>query len=249
FPNPDLGSYISFRDRLRHIEEPFALKIPKAAWRGNINNSVREALMAVVNNTSSSDGGESDWADVATMKGHRLHMAEFCKYMFAIHTEGIAWSGRLRYLQNCESVAVVHQPLEYQAHYYDLLVEEGPEQNYIAVRNDFSDLEEKIKHYLARPALAERVAKTSAATFRDRYLTPAAEACYWRRMVRSWADCQAFKPEQYEDVHQSDGSVWKKQRGVDWEAFLVRDPGFKLEFPGKEKEKEKGKDGRGEDGR
>lgn len=243
--------------------------------------------MAVVNNSAS-----DDWADVATMKGHRLHMAEFCKYMFAIHTEGIAWSGRLRYLQNCESVAVVHQPLEYQAHYYDLLVEEGPEQvsfffclgcwswgvghgawvsragggvvvpdawylvqyradpaitkqNYIAVRNDFSDLEEKIKHYLARPALAERVAKTSAATFRDRYLTPAAEACYWRRMIRSWADCQAFKPEQYDDVRQPDGSVWKRQRGVDWEAFLVRDPGFKLEFPGKEKEK----DGRGEDGR
>lgn len=111
-------------------------------------------------------------------------------------------------------------------------------QNYIAVRNDFSDLEEKIKHYLARPALAERVAKTSAATFRDRYLTPAAEACYWRRMIRSWADCQAFKPEQYDDVRQPDGSVWKRQRGVDWEAFLVRDPGFKLEFPGKEKEKD-----------
>ncbi|KAF9636660.1 putative duf821 domain-containing protein [Lasiodiplodia theobromae] len=189
-----VSSYISFRDRLRHIEEPFALKIPKAAWRGNINNGVREALMAVVNNTSS-DG----WADVATMKGHRLHMAEFCKYMFAIHTEGIAWSGRLRYLQNCESVAV----------------------NYIAVRNDFSDLEEKIKHYLARPALAERIAKTSAATFRDRYLTPAAEACYWRRMVRSWADCQAFKPEQYEDVHQADGTTIK-------DGFLYIDGGVEL---------------------
>ncbi|OJD32120.1 uncharacterized protein BKCO1_4100042 [Diplodia corticola] len=252
FPNPDLGSYISFRDRIQYTEQPFVTKIPKAVWRGANNNQVREALLSVVeaseahqsSSLSSSTSAQStgsgsssstldeSWADVRKMSEHRMHMAEFCKYMFPIHTEGVAWSGRLRYLQNCESVPIIHQPLQHQAHYYDLLAADGPHQNYIAVRNDFADLEEKVKFYLDRPELAARIARNSVATFRDRYLTPAAEACYWRRMIRSWSEVQAWEPEKYVDVMQHDGSVWKKQRGVDWEIFAATDPHYVLDFPG-----------------
>ncbi|KAL1613803.1 hypothetical protein SLS54_010264 [Diplodia seriata] len=259
FPNPDLGSYVSFRERLHHTEQPFDSKIPKAVWRGSPNNAVREALLSVVeasekastpNTTPSSSSSSADesWADVRKMSEHRMHMAEFCKYQFPIHTEGVAWSGRLRYLQNCESASIVHQPLQHHAHYYDLLVAEGPEQNYIAVRNDWADLEEKVAFYRQNPAAARRVARNSARTFRDRYLTPAAEACYWRRMIRTWAEVQAWKPERYVDVMQADGSVWKKQRGVDWEVFAAVDPHYPLDFPGYEGSREKEKENGGKDG-
>lgn len=90
-------------------------------WRGAMNNKVRTALMNV--------GRDQGWADVKEMNSQtRLNMVDFCRYKFPIHTEGNTWSGRLRYLQNCDSVTVIHQPLEHQAHFYDLLIAEGPDQ-------------------------------------------------------------------------------------------------------------------------
>lgn len=37
------------------------------------------------------------------------------------------------------------------------------------------------------PAEAQRIAKNSVETFRERYLTQAAEACYWRALWRGYA--------------------------------------------------------------
>lgn len=39
---------------------------------------------------------------------------------------------------------------------------------------------------LADAARAERIAENSVKTFRERYLTPAAEACYWRALWEGW---------------------------------------------------------------
>lgn len=228
FPNPDLGAYVSFRERVKLVEQPFEAKDARAVWRGTVVlNSLRGSL---VNATQ-----DKEWADVQKMRDARMHMADFCKYQFPIHTEGNSWSGRLRYLQNCHSAVVVHQPLKYQAHYYDLLVADGPDQNYIKVANDFSDLEEKIEYYRANPLEAERIANNSVSAFRDRYLTPAAEACYWRRMIKNWSEVQAFEPTAYTDVKQKDGSTWKKQRGLDWEIYAHPDSNYGLHFPVDEK--------------
>ena len=85
-----------------------------------------------------------------------------------------------------------------------------------------------MKYYRAHPEEAERIAMTSAAVFRDRYLTPAAEACYWRAMVRRWAQVQAFEPEAY----YKDGNTGQtRQRGVDWEVFVAPDPAFPVVMP------------------
>ncbi|KAF2425797.1 hypothetical protein EJ08DRAFT_638369 [Tothia fuscella] len=219
FPDPDLGSYTSFRNRLQFYEKPFEEKDSRVVWRGALNNPIRNALIDATK--------DKEWADVGTMNA-RLHMAEFCKYQYPIHTEGNAWSGRLRYLQNCNSITLIHD-LKFMAHYYDLLEAEGENQNYIHVKSDFSDLEEKIKYYQANPELAQRIAANSVNTFRDRYLTPAAEACYWRRMIRNWAEVQAFEPEAY---HKPDKSGFRKQRGIDWELWMNPDPNFRFDLPG-----------------
>lgn len=181
-----------------------------------MNNPVRHALLEV--------SRDREWADVQTMNSEtRMHMAEFCAYQFPIHTEGNTWSGRLRYLQNCNSVSIIHD-LNYMAHYYDLLEPEGPNQNYIHVESNWSDLEEKIQWYRDNPLDAQRVANNSVNTFRDRYLTPAAEACYWRRMIRNWAEVQNFEPEAYEYARGERG--YRKQRGIDWEVWMNPDPNF-----------------------
>lgn len=60
---------------------------------------------------------------------------------------------------------------------------DGPNQNYVAIRRDFFDLEWQVQRYLNDPAAAQLIADNAVATFRDRYTSPAAEACYWRRLI------------------------------------------------------------------
>jgi hypothetical protein len=95
-------------------------KDPRAVWRGALNNPIRKALIDM--------SGDKPWANVQSMNHeNRMHMAEFCAYQFPVHTEGNTWSGRLRYLQNCNSVSVIHD-LSFKAHYYHLLEAEGEDQ-------------------------------------------------------------------------------------------------------------------------
>ena len=46
--------------------------------------------------------------------------------------------------------------------------------------------------------MAERIAKKGVEVFRDRYLTLAAEACYWRALVRGYGRV-SFEPDLYEE--------------------------------------------------
>lgn len=100
--------------------------------------------------------------------------------------------------------------------YHHLLISSGPTQNFVEVETDFSDLEEKILCLIQDPARAERIARNGINTFRDRYLTPAAQACYWRELIRRWAEV-SFMPEVWE-FDSSSGE--KKTRGVPFESFV-----------------------------
>ena len=70
-------------------------------------------------------------------------------------------------------------------------------------------------HLLANPAEAQRIADNSVKTFRERYLTPAAEACYWRKLWDAYANVSET-PKLY--VHTREG---KKKRGLRFETFLL----------------------------
>ena len=171
-------------------------KIPQAVWRG-----VRWTNEAVRGNLLTKSAGK-DWADIREMewknKTDFMRMEDFCRYAYIVHTEGRSWSGRLKYILNCDSVPVVHA-LDWTAHLYHLLVPDGPEQNYVAVRRDFGDLEKEITYLIDHPDVAQRIADNAVATFRARYTTMAAESCYWRALVRGWSEV-AFQPETHERV-------------------------------------------------
>jgi hypothetical protein len=106
-----------------------------------------------------------------------------------------------------------------QPHHY-LLIADGPQQNFVEVERDFSDLEDKIEYYLSHPTEARRIADNGVRTFRERYLTPAAEACYWRKLFHGWAQI-SFEPEFYQGTHltedgQLELSDW---RGIPFESY------------------------------
>jgi hypothetical protein len=86
--------------------------------------------------------------------------------------------------------------------HHALLIPSGPQQNFVEVEKDFSDLEEKMEYLLDNPQKAQAIAQASAETFRDRYLTPAAQTCYWRRLITEWANV-SFVPDEWVIVNKS----------------------------------------------
>ncbi len=79
------------------------------------------------------------------------------------------------------------------------MISSGPRQNFLRVEKDFSDLETQLAHLRARPEQAARIASNGVEIFRDRYLTPAAQSCYWRKLIRGYGSV-SFKPLLYESA-------------------------------------------------
>jgi hypothetical protein len=97
-------------------------------------------------------------------------------------------------------------------------------QNYVSIKEDFSDLEQKMTHLIAHPEEAQAIADESIKTLRDRYLTPAAEACYYRKMYQMWAQVQNFDTELTKNVS-VDGKVVEEQlRGQAYEEWMLPIP-------------------------
>jgi hypothetical protein len=199
------------RQLSKRRDKALAKKTPQVVWRGAkwTNLEVREALLNVTEGKPWADVAEINWK----AKDNMITTEELCDYMFLAHTEGQSWSGRLKYLLNCNSLSIIHD-LEWRTHYYHLLVPDGPEQNYISVKQDFSNLEQKVEWLLDHPDHAQRVVDNAMETFRRRYTTPAASDCYWRRLLHGWASV-ASTADPFED-----GAQGKVLRGISIEDFL-----------------------------
>ncbi|KAJ5155187.1 hypothetical protein N7492_007990 [Penicillium capsulatum] len=195
WPEARIGSYGDARRRIAAGDTlSFEKKIPKLVWRG-LPNAYQPRLDLIEQSKA------RNWSDVGififgdeTTEDKYLRIEDHCRYMFMAHTEGASYSGRGKYLLNCRSVLISHS-LTWREIHHAAFIPDGPDANYVEVATDFSDLPEKMEFLLSHPDIAERIANNSAKTFRDRYMTPAAEACYWREMIRRYAKVQGFKPE------------------------------------------------------
>jgi len=215
------GSFVEMQAYGRDLDRPISEKIQKAAWRGAVwtNPEVRGSLQEVTKDQPWADVVAFDWSTHSDF----VPIEDFCRFAFLVRTEGRSWSGRLKYLFNCESLTIIHK-LQWTAHYYHLLIPEGHDQNYVPAKRDFSNLEEKIQHYINHPNEAQRIADNGIATFRERYLTLAAEACYWRKLIEGWNEV-ADSPEVYEYSQVNVSGVVetkKERRGIAFEELIVR---------------------------
>lgn len=73
---------------------------------------------------------------------------------------------------------------------------------------------------LDHPEKAKRIADNSVQVFRERYLTQAAEACYWRRLIKRWKTVMAWEPELYHGVRPGEQKKRSQKRGVRYETFM-----------------------------
>lgn len=85
------------------------------------------------------------------------------------------------------------------------------EANLIFVAPDWSDLEDTVRWLESRPDQAEGIARRQRELFvGGGYFSLAAEACYWRALIRGWSK-----------VAQTDGEGWEQTRGTGWELFSM----------------------------
>jgi hypothetical protein len=218
------ASYTEMRARAAERESFLVDKVPKAVWRGVVwtNEWVRKPLMEATKDKKWADIEEVSWDEGA--KDNMIPIEDYCRYAFIVHTEGRSWSGRLKHMLNCDSVPIVHD-LDWTTWMYHLLHASGPGQNYLPVRRDYADLEKVVKKYTKDSMMraAQAIADNAVVTFRDRYGTPAAEACYWRRLIRSWREV-SFQPEVYHDVSVNVSgvpTVESRLRGIAFEEYIL----------------------------
>lgn len=208
------SSYTDLRQRAALQDRALADKIPKAVWRGVTwsNEALRQTLLAATAGKTWADTAVVDVGDRAAF----LPPDALCRYALLLHTEGRSYSGRLGFLLNCDSLVVAHA-LEWKTHFTHLLVGQGPRQNYVPVRRDFADLESQVRWYLDHPREAQAVADEAVRVFRERYLTPTAVTCYWRRLMAAYGNV-AFTPAVYELGQTELGTA--KLRGLAFEEFV-----------------------------
>ncbi|KAI6467239.1 hypothetical protein MCOR17_004525 [Pyricularia oryzae] len=183
--------------------------------------------------------GES-WADVLPLNDSTaLAIQAFCRYRYVLHTEGVAYSGRFHFLQMCRSV-VLSPPLLWMQHTSHLLrpifsasllgrplpagasgaraARSWPvsfsvgEANIVFVTQDWSDLPETVAWLEAHPHVAEGIASRQRELFvGGGYFSPAAEACYWRSLIRGWSTVAHVDPD-----------VWGTRLGTRFEVFSLK---------------------------
>ncbi|OAV98455.1 hypothetical protein PTTG_08520 [Puccinia triticina 1-1 BBBD Race 1] len=216
WPEPKVGGMVEVRDKTAEREATLTWdkKISKAFWRGAILVKLREQLLEVSKGKSWSDIQPIVWQN---LNGGLKTPEDHCNYKFLVHTEGYAYSGRLKYLQMCRSVVVGHE-MQYIQHFHHLLDARphSPTQNIALAKGPgFEHLPELIDGLLADPTWAESIANNSYPLFRH-YLSPAGVHCYWRQMFRAWAKVQMFVPER--SPKDTPFESFNLMHAVDWPA-------------------------------
>lgn len=173
-----------------------------------------------------------------------LMVEDFCRYKYVLHTEGVTYSGRLQFLQMCGSVLLTPPLawLQHTTHLIRPLFScdldrennerkrwtpsEGVQEawpdhfapewaNMVFVAPDWSDLEETVQWLEDHPRIAAGIAGAQRELFvGGGYFSPAAEACYWRALIRGWSK-----------VVRTDGEGWEEKEGTKWESFALEHEG------------------------
>lgn len=162
-------------DKLRHFlfvddRTPFAAKDDRVVFRGKIRQSrLRTAFMRRFHGNSFVDCGvvgrnegcPEEWMT------EKMTLRDHLRYKFIMAIEGNDVASNLKWVMSSNSIAVMPRPT------CETWFMEGtlrPDYHYIEVRDDFSDLEEKLRHYATHTAEAEAIVRHAhefVAQFRD----------------------------------------------------------------------------------
>ena len=146
-------------DKFRHFRlfddpVPFSKKAPKAVWRGSMNNPLRAALVSSHANSPFCDVGHVSRNFTEVPPKDVLAPVQQFAYRYIISVEGCDVATNLKWVMASNSVCIMPRPR------YETWFMEGrliPDHHYVEVRDDFSDLEEKIEALEAEPMRAREI--------------------------------------------------------------------------------------------
>lgn len=161
-------------NRVRHYRfvrdrRDFAAKRPTVVWRGRASRAHRRAFLERYFDHPLCDVGQAHSSD--TFKEFAkpfLSLDEQLEHQFVLSIEGNDVATNLKWILSSNSLCVMTRPK------FETWFMEGslvPGEHYVQVADDYSDLEEKVRHYSSRPDEARRILENAhayVAQFRDR---------------------------------------------------------------------------------
>jgi hypothetical protein len=87
-----------------------------------------------------------------------MSIEEHLKYKFILCIEGNDVATNLKWVMSSNSLAVMPEPKYETWHMEGRLI---PGYHYMAIKDDYSDLEEKLKYYIEHPEEAEKITKNA----------------------------------------------------------------------------------------
>lgn len=196
---------------------PWEHKADKVLWRGLANGYPPRMDLLSKTDPKKVQGAEgwadvkqTSFHDFGAEFFPLIPMHEHCRHKFLIQTEGNSYSGRGRYLWSCKSVTISH-PLEWTQHFHPALISDplSRQQNFVELPGPlFDKLGEttmRLQQTAGIPSTQDltseegkgvaalglnppqRIAENAVEALRNRYLTPAATACYMRAALKAYA--------------------------------------------------------------
>lgn len=149
-------------DKVRHFifvndKKSFADKKDMAIFRGKVKGkeSRRQFMQMYFGNPMCDCGDVStNTTDPAAWQTEKMTIAEHLDYKFIMALEGNDVASNLKWVMSSNSVAVMPRPTCETWFMEGTLV---PNYHYIEIKADFSDLEERLRYYIAHPAEAEAI--------------------------------------------------------------------------------------------
>lgn len=220
WPEPGVNSFEEVADNCRIFESKLRWKdkVNKLFWRGAFLADIRKEMAEVSKSHSWAEISDLNWGDREQVNKQLLTPEEHCQYKFLAHAEGVAYSGRLKYLMQCRSVIVAHK-MQYTQHFHPLINDNStsPEQNLVtSPGRNFDELPTVMSSLLEDDERAKRIADNSFRHWRY-WLSPASIDCYWRRLFQTWAELQTFKPVLTKDMTTFNSFILMGE--VHWEPF------------------------------
>ena len=158
--------FVFVRDRRRFVDKQEA-----AVWRGkSMGKPARQDFVSRFRESSLCDVGLID-ARLAGQPGHRpfMSIANRLAYRYIVSIEGNDVATNLKWIMSSSSLCCMARPR------FETWFMEGslvPDQHYVLLLDDYSDLEEKVAWYNRHPAAAQAIitqANTYVDQFRDRH--------------------------------------------------------------------------------
>ncbi|MGQ1785589.1 MULTISPECIES: glycosyl transferase family 90 [unclassified Saccharicrinis] len=149
-------------NKIRHfifISEnlPFTKKKNQLVWRGNIwkHQPQRIEFLEKHFNNPLCDVGHVNNADVETeWLVDKLNIAEQLKYKFILSLEGNDVASNLKWIMSSNSVAIMPTP-KYETWFMEGTLK--PDYHYIHIKDDYSDLNQKLEYYINHPEKAVEI--------------------------------------------------------------------------------------------